>query len=186
VTFTLPPYFLTAAVAALDSAVGMAAPLSLREINIFSSAVTPRFRPSVWDKLAAKNVFIVYHNDPSDPLILRHQLTTSQSTLAVDQEYSLVKNVDAVTILLRERLKPYAGKYNIIDGYLEKLDGALTSAIQEAKDLGLARNITVLTPWQIRTIPNNNGTQADNRTLITRLKLDPAYPANDLDIYLLI
>lgn len=182
----LPACFLTAAVAALDSALGMAEPLSLREINVFSRMYGPRFRPLDWNKLADKRVFIVYQNDASAPLVIRHQLTTSQSTDAQDQEYSLVKNIDAVSILLRERLKPYSGKYNIIDGYMEKLDAALTSAIHEAKDLGLARDIVVLSPWQARKIPDPNGTQVENRNLVTRLKMTPAYPANNLDLYLLV
>jgi hypothetical protein len=186
VTLNLPSCFLTAAVASLDSSVGIASPISLREINIFSRMYAPRFRPLVWNKLADKRVLIVYQKDIGSPLIIRHQLTTSQSELARDQELSLVKNVDAVSILLRERLRPYSGKYNIIEGYIEKIDGALTSAISEAIDLGLARGITVLSPWQTRKVPDQNGTQVDNRKLVTRLKMDPAYPANNLDIYLLV
>lgn len=182
----LPAYFLTAAVASLDSAVGMADPLSLREIHVFSRMHGPRFRPLDWNKLADKRVFIVYQSDAAAPLVIRHQLTTSQSIDAQDQEYSLVKNVDAVSILLRERLKPYSGKYNIIDGYMEKLDAALTSAIHEIKDLGLARDIIILSPWQARKIPDPNGTQVENRNLVTRLKMIPAYPANNLDLYLLV
>jgi hypothetical protein len=185
VTTNLPAYFLTAAVASLDSAVGIAEPLSLREINIFVRMYGPRFRPAQWNKLATKGVFIVYQKDIGLPMVVRHQLTTSQSVKAEDQELSLVKNIDAVSIRLRERLYPYAGKYNIIEGYIEKIDGALTSAITEVIDLGLARSITILSPWQARIVPEN-GNQAENRNLVTRLQLGPAYPANNLDIYLLV
>lgn len=184
--FILPMHFMAVAIACLDSTVGMALPLSTRTISVFSKLNGPRFRPRDWDKLAKKGVFIVYQNDKDEPITIRHQLTTSQAGTAEDQEYSIVKNWDAVTKRIRDRLTPYAGQNNITDGYLEKLDGTLTSAIEEVKELGLARELAVVSPWATRTIGTSTGSTEEKRNLVTKLQMTPVYPANNLDVILLV
>lgn len=185
-TYTLPPCFMAAAVASLDSSIGLASPLSLRDITVFRKLNGPKLRPKQWNELAKKKVFILFQNDVAEPITIRHQLTTSQTGAAEDEEYSLVKNVDVITRLLRDRLSPYAGRFNVSNGLIEKLNATLTTAISEAKALGLANDITIESPWAVRTIPSQAGTTEERRNLVTRLKLTPAYPANNLDVYLMI
>lgn len=182
----LPMYFMNVAIAAYDTVLGMADPLSTREISVFSKLNGPRFRPRQWDRLARYGVWIVYQNDESDPIIIRHQLTTAQSANAEDQEYSIVKNFDAVTKRFRDRLKPYAGQYNITDGYLERVDGTMTSAIEEVKAEGLAREITVASPWALRKVGSGANAVEEKRNLVSKWNMTPVYPANNLDVYLLI
>ena len=177
--YVLPDYFISAAVATLDAVVGRVQPLSLQEINVFERIDGPRFRPREWDALAKKGVCIVYQDGPNKPAVIRHQLTTAQSALAEDQEYSVVKNFDVVTKKIRDRFKPYAGRNNIDAGYTERLDGTMATVIQEILEEGLARNLTVLTPWTQRE-------GSDGRNLVNRLKLDPVFPANQLDVYLIV
>lgn len=185
-TYTLPHFYASVAVACLDSGVGLADPLSLREITIFKKLNGPKLRPRQWNELAKKRVFIMYQNDTTEPIIIRHQLTTSQSDAAEDQEYSLVKNIDVLTRLFRDRLASYAGKFNITDGLLEKLDATMITAISEAKTIGLVRDITVQSPWSVRRLPTDANNTEEKRNLVIRLKVSPAYPANNLDIYLMI
>lgn len=184
--YVLPMYFMNVAIMCLDAVVGMGDPLSLRTINVFSKLNGPRLRPRQWDMLAKMGVFIVKQDDASEPITIRHQLTTAQSSAAEDQEYSIVKNFDAVTKRLRDRLAPYAGQSNITDGYLERLDGSLTSGIEEVKELGWARELTVVTPWALRKIGTGETAAEEKRNLISQLKLTPVYPANNLDLYLLV
>ena len=184
--YVLPHYFLAAAIAAYDTVVGMGNPLSLRELTVFSKLNGPKFRPRVWNQLAKYGVFIAYQNDVNEPIILRHQLTTKQSDAPEDQEYSIQKNFDAVTKRMRDRLKPYAGSSNITDGYLEKLDGTLTSVIEEVKELGWAREITVITGWTLKQVGVGSSVTEEKRNLVNRLKMTPVYPANELDVYLLV
>lgn len=184
--YTLPMYFLTAAIVALDTMVGMAEPLSTREITIFSKFNGPYFRPRQWNELAKCGVFIVYQPEKDGPITIRHQLTTKQSDAAEYQEYSIIKNFDAVTKRLRDRMKPYAGPMNHGAGYLEKMDATFTGAISEVKELGWAKEITVLQPWSLRTIGNGDNATEERRNLVGKFKLDPVYPANNLDIYLIV
>jgi hypothetical protein len=178
VRYELPQYFLAAAVASLDAVVGQVDPLSLREITVFDKINGPRFRPRDWDKLAQKGVFIIKKDNDGSPAQIRHQLTTAISNDAADQEYSVVKNFDVVTKKIRDRFKPYAGQYNIEVGYIERLEGTMATVRQEIIENKLARSLTVLTPW---TVSNSDG-----RNLVTRLQMEPVFPANHLDVYLVI
>lgn len=177
--YVLPEYFVNAAVASLDSVVGKVDPLSLREINVFERINGPRFRPKQWDELAQKGVLIVMQDNESSPAVIRHQLTTSKSDAAEDQEYSVVKNFDVVTKKIRDRFAAYAGRYNVEAGYTERLEGTMATVRQEILEEKLARDLSVITGWSQRE-------GSDGRNLVTRLKLSPVYPANDLDVYLII
>lgn len=186
VRHTLPWYFMNVALAAQDTVLGMALPMTSREVTVFDSMDCPRFRPAIWNKLAVKGVWIMMQNDPTEPIKIRHQLTTSQSGDAEDEEYSIVKNVDAVTALFRDRLSPYSGKYNIIPGFLDKINGTTTSTIEEAKTEGLAANLTQVSAWALRTVPDPNDATQVKTNLVSRYKMDPAYPANNLDVYIIL
>lgn len=182
----LPFFFMNVAISAMDTALGMVEPLSQREVPVVAKINGPRFRPGDWNKLASKGVWIVTQEDPNAAPVIRHQLTTDQSGVAESEEYSIVKNQDAVTVRFEDRLKPYAGRNNITDGYIEKVDGTLTGAIEEIKDEGLARSLEVITPWTVRRLPTQDSPTQENRNLFTRIKMEPVYPANNLDIHLLI
>lgn len=177
--YVLPEYFFPVAVASLDAVVGKVDPLSLREITVFEKIEGPRFRPRQWDMLAKKGVLIIQKDTDTAPAVIRHQLTTAQSDLPEDQEYSVVKNFDVVTKKIRDRFKPYVGQYNIDAGYTERLEGTLATVRQEILDEKLAKGLTVITAWSQKT-------GADGRNLVTRLRLDPVFPANNLDIFLIV
>lgn len=178
--YVLPQYFMAMAVCALDATVGLVEPLSKRTIDIFDSIDAPRFRPLVWNQLAKCGVFIVLKENKESPAVIRHQLTTAQSDKASDQEYSVVKNWDVVTKMMRDGLDIYSGQSNIDAGYTERLDGTTTTLIQKIVEQGLARSLTVTTPWALNTATN------DPRNLATVLQLSPVFPANDLDVYIIV
>lgn len=184
--YVLPMCFVNVAIASYDTTIGMAEPLSTREINIFSKMNGPRFRPRQWDQLARYGVFIIYQAESGGPITIRHQLTTKQSDDAEYQEYSIIKNFDAVTKRIRDRMTPYAGRLNITDGYMERIDASFTGAVEEVKALGWARDITVLVPWSVRVVGTGDTAKKDKRNLVGKFKLDPVYPANNLDIYLVV
>lgn len=177
--YVLPQFYMAVAVAALDCVVGLVDPLSRREIDIFDSIDAPRFRPLIWNKLAECGVFIVQKDSKDSPAVIRHQLTTAQSDLASDQEYSVVKNWDVVTKTMRDGLSAYSGESNIDAGYTERLDGTTTTLIETIIDLGLAKDLTVTTPWAQNVTGDLTG-------LVTVLQLDPVYPANQLDVYIVV
>lgn len=177
--YVLPQYFAAAAVAALDTNVGLVDPLSRRTIDIFDSIDGPRFRPTVWNQLARYGVLIIQKDNPDSAAFIRHQLTTAQSDTASEQEYSVVKNWDVVTKKIRDGLAGYSGESNIDTGYTERLNGTTATLIQTLIELGLAKNITTVTPWSLAT----NG---DVTNLVTVLQLDPVYPANQLDVYIVV
>lgn len=185
--FSLPLYFLAVAVAALDSSVGMSDPISLREISVFSKVKVPRLRPAEWNKVARNGVMVIFQEDANGPLVIQHQLSTAQTEIAEEQELSITKNFDAATKLLRDRLKPYAGSYNITPTYKEKLDAATALAIAECKEKGYVAEIEITSGWEARSLSDGaGGTIQNKRNLVTRLKMVPAYPANNLDLILAI
>ncbi|MGG4438317.1 hypothetical protein AAXE64_27580 [Priestia megaterium] len=177
--YVLPAFYMSVAVACLDAVIGKVDPLSLREITVFEKINAPRFRPVQWDMLAKRGVFIVVKDNDRVNAKIRHQLTTAQTNIASDQEYSVVKNLDVVTKKFRDRLSVYAGQYNVDSGYLERLEGTTATVRQEVLEERLAKSITIITAWQI----NDTG---DGRDLVTRMQMDPVYPANHLDVYLVI
>ena len=178
-SYAISDYFLSVAVACYDRMAGMVMPISSGEITVFDKFVGPRFRPAEWNKLAKYGVCILTQDGPQDPVVIRHQLTTSQSDREDDQEFSVVKNYDAVVKKIRDRFRPFAGRYNSDTGYLEILDATMTTTISEIYELKLARSLTVTTGWQ------QGGTNKQTR-LGTILKMEPVYPANVLEIKLLI
>lgn len=184
--YVLPMHFMNVAIASYDTTIGMAEPLSTREITIFSKLNGPRFRPRQWDMLARHGVFIVHQPETNGPIVIRHQLTSKQSDAAEYQEYSIIKNFDAVTKRMRDRMAPYAGRLNITDGYMERIDATFTSAVEEVKGLGWAREITVLSPWTTRVVGTGDTAVEEKRNLVGKFKLVPVYPANNLDIYLIV
>jgi hypothetical protein len=190
-TYTLPEYFLNVAVASLDSEVGMSNSISQRTISagtpasIFRNAVTPRFRANKWNQLAEHGVMIVQRDDVVDPLTIRHQLTTEQTDNVLEQEYSIVKSLDAIAKGLRDRMSGYAGRTVIDSTLIEKLNGSLDLAIADMVLLGYCREINVLSSWT--TAPYAGYDESDNRrSLIVKLQVIPAYPANNLEIFLII
>lgn len=187
----LPLYFLAAAVAAFDTVQGMAAPISTEVLNIFSNVKAPRFRTRVWDELARYGVFVCYKNDApnTNGIYIHHQLSSAQSDNAEDQELSIVKNLDAATVRLRDWFKPYAGKTNITDELIVKLDGTMAQAIDDIVNTEkFMASVDQVNSWAVRSSVEtaNGGVEKIQRSLVTRLQGVPSTPANNLDIVLAI
>lgn len=187
--FDLPLYFLAAAVAAFDSSFGMSKPISTEVIDLFSRVKGPRFRPKIWGNLARYGVFVCYKTDipTSEGVAIHHQLSTAQSEAAEDQELSVVKNVDGATVRLRDWFAPYAGRENIDEDLLVKLEATTTQAIEDiTKNEKFMSFLEVTSPWSLRQVPTTNGIVENRRNLVTRFSGLPMYPANNLDIILSI
>lgn len=188
----LPLYFLAAAIAAFDASKGMAAPISTEVIRLFSNVKAPRFRTRVWNELARHGVFVVYKEDApnSDGIYIHHQLSTAQSDAAEDQELSIVKNLDATTVRLRDWFKPYAGKTNIdADGLPVKLDATMAQAIDDIVNVEkFMASLNHVGLWRVSESveTGEGGIDKIERTLVTRLQGVPSSPANNLDIVLAI
>lgn len=186
--YILPPYFMNAAIAFLDAKVGMADPISTRIIDVFDKINGPRFRPRDWNRLAELGVFIVYRERKNAPAKIRHQLTTMRGSTSRPElvEYSSVKNLDATVQLVRDRLDPYAGKENIVDGFFEKVDSAFTTAIEDAKDSKYIKGVEQLTPWEIRKVDNGLHSREIKTNIFGKYRLFPVYPGNNIDVLFLI
>lgn len=187
----LPLYFLAAAVAAFDTVQGMSNPISTEVLDIFSNVKAPRFRTRVWDELARYGVFVCYKSDApnTNGIYIHHQLSTAQSDAAEDQELSIVKNLDGATVRLRDWFKPYAGKTNITDELIVKLDGTMAQAISDiVNDAKFMASIDQVASWSIRSSveTSQGGIEKIERSLVTRLQGVPSTPANNLDIILSI
>ena len=87
------------------------------------------------DIIATGGTYIVVQDVVDAPVFARHQLSTDVSQLE-KRELSITKAVDFTAKFFRTSLRPYIGKFNITDIYLEQLravaDGILTKLIEDA------------------------------------------------------
>lgn len=85
------------------------------------------------DTIADGGTMILVQDGPSQPLYVRHQLTTDRSSIKF-QEYSITKNVDFIAKFLRRTYAPFIGQYNIVDTTLDALKMTGGSVIKFLKD----------------------------------------------------
>ena len=91
------------------------------------------FTETQLDNIADGGTMVLAQDRASQPLVVRHQLTTDRSSIKF-QEYSITKNVDFVAKFLRTTYKKFVGQYNIVDTTMDALRITGNSAIKFLKD----------------------------------------------------
>lgn len=83
--------------------------------------------------IADGGTMILAQDGPSQPLYIRHQLTTDRSSIKF-QEFSITKNVDFIAKFLRGTYSPFIGQYNIVDTTIDTLRMAGGAALKFLKE----------------------------------------------------
>lgn len=178
-------YFLAAAIAGLASGVVSNQGLTNLEVSGFdnlTSYTTDYFTDAQLTEMSNGGVWIVTEDRNGTP-ITRHAVTTDTSDLKVREEM-IRRNLDSISYLFVNALRPYIGKANATPTLLERLNFIITSNIDlltgpfVSPDLGprlLSGEIAVL---RIHPLA------ADRIEIVLNLTL-PA-PLNEVQLYLVV
>jgi len=139
------------------------------------------FKDSQLDTMASGGVMIFTQTSTDALIQCRHQLMTNMSAIEY-RELSIVKNVDYIAKLLRARIRPFIGIWNITSFFLETLKVLLQGTFADLKvsDDIAGPNITSA---QIVSL-EENATSPDRIDVIVDLGIP--YPANDIRVTLRI
>lgn len=119
----MPWYFGAAALAGLASSVVPHQPITNYTVNGFNDQVAAyrKFTPTQLDLIASGGCLILTQDVNEGQVYVRHQLTTDRQDDR-HAEMSITRNVDSVSGYLLQGLKPFVGKYNISDNFIQLLD----------------------------------------------------------------
>jgi len=123
----LPPYYISAAVAGLDS--GQLPSQSFTNLNFSIPGVSSieletnsYFRKSDLDVIGGAGISVmIQETSTSNSIKSRHDLTTDMSAVQL-RERSITKQADVAAKTIRDATSPYVGKYNITPQLLRFLE----------------------------------------------------------------
>lgn len=177
----VPGYYLGCAIAALTSGLPTQQGFTNMAVSGFLGFYhsTKYFTELQLDAIADGGTMVFAQQGPSQPLYVRHQLTTDRSSIKF-QEYSVTKNVDFMAKFLRTSYGRFIGPYNIVDTTLDELKttgkGCIKFLVEETKRPkigGVARSGT------LKSIAEDD-TQID--TVLIRFGFNIPIPLNHIGI----
>jgi hypothetical protein len=178
-------YFLAAAIAGLASGVVSNQGLTNLEVSGFdnlTSYTTDYFTDAQLTEMSNGGVWIVTEDRNGTP-ITRHAVTTDTSDLKVREEM-IRRNLDSISYLFVNALRPYIGKANATPTLLQRLNYIITSNIDTltapfaSPDLGPRLLAGTIVTLRIHPLA------ADRIEIVLNLTL-PA-PLNEVQLYLVV
>lgn len=131
------------------------------------------------DAIADGGTMILAQDGASQPLYVRHQLTTDRSAIKF-QEFSVTKNVDFIAKFLRNSYSRYIGQYNIVDTTMDSLRTTGGAAIKFLKEkTKVPRFGGVIRTGSLKYV-KENAEQID--TVDIRFSFGIPIPLNNIDI----
>jgi hypothetical protein len=134
------------------------------------------FSPIQLDTIATGGTYIVVQDTPTAPCYSRHQLSTDISQIE-KRELSITKDVDYVAKFLRNQLRPYIGKYNITQTFLEMLRTVVTGVMKNLIGEGQLIDGQLVSLVQSTDQPD---------TVLVTVDILVPYPCNYIRVTLLI
>jgi len=125
--------------------------------------------------MASGGTLIMTQNSYSNPIYIRHQLSTDITSIA-KQELSITKALDYTAKFIRETLSPYIGKYNINANFIKLINSILTGIKRVLVTNGVINDMSVLSIKQDDINPD---------TILIEINILPVYPVNYIKITLL-
>ena len=132
----VPAYYACSAVAGLVNATPAHQGLTNYSLKGFKAADRSLIDMTLTDldNLADSGWFILTQDKKTDPVFVRHQLTTNVSVLEF-QELSIGRNVDNISKFFKAILDPMIGIYNINDDTLDLIRTNLEAGIEDLKSV---------------------------------------------------
>jgi len=181
VTYDIPGYYATCAIAALSSGLPTQQGFTNLAISGFLGFKhsTRYFTEEELNTIAGGGTMVLAQDGESQPLYVRHQLTTDMSAIKF-QEYSITKNVDYIAKFLHTGFRRFIGQYNIIDTTLDALKTSAGAFIKFLKDdTRVPRFGGVIRSGTLNTLSEST-TQID--TLNIGFSFNIPVPLNNIDI----
>ena len=132
----VPAYYACAAVAGLINATPAHQGLTNYSLQGFKAADRSLLDMTLsdLDNLANAGWFILTQDKKTDPVFVRHQLTTNVTVIEF-QELSIGRNVDNISKFFKAILDPMIGIYNINDDTLDLIRTNLEAGIEDLKSV---------------------------------------------------
>ena len=129
------------------------------------------------NELADYGIMLIVQDDATSPIVIRHQLTTSQSGDLRQTENSIIAIKDYVTKVLRTMCERYVGRFNITTDLITRLRGSLDSSLASLEGDG----------WIIQgEITSIEQDEVQKDTLLVTARIYVPYPCNYIDITLYV
>lgn len=178
---TLPGSYLGCAVAGMTG--GLAPHQGFTRISIAGVGGLKHsndyFNQAQLDTIADGGTFIFQQLTPNSAPYVRHQLTTDMSTTEM-REFSFVKNFDYVSIILRDTMDAFIGKWNITPQTLGVLKTALRAVMESLKLYTLPRIGSPVLGYEITSVEQHD-------TIRDRVEMycevDFPYPLNTIGLH---
>ena len=137
------------------------------------------------DVIASGGTFIVCHDLPHDKVYVRHKITTAYPDGNLNTaEMSITKNVDNISYKFAEVFRPYYGKYNIVPGFLAKLESVALSLIKQLSNGTSIYGPQLIDEETVLQYVRQNELMKDHVDIGVRLGVP--YPCNNIDIVLTV
>lgn len=146
------------------------------------------FTPSQLDKMSDAGVFVLVQDAKGGQVYARHQKTTSSVSIQ-EQEFSITKTVDKLSLDLSSLVKPFIGKFNINQDLLTQLDDVLKQYLFKAKtDKAPYCGSLIIDYSQLVLRANLEGQNQDLPvgTIEIAVTVEVGYPANFINVKLYV
>lgn len=156
---------------------GFSGPYKLKYSNDY-------FTPAQLNKLSENGVFVLVQDAPGAQIYARHQKTTSTVSIQ-EQEFSITKAVDKLSLDLYDLVKPFIGKFNITQDLLTQLDDVLNQYLFDAKSKKAPYCGSLIINYdQIAIRANLEGQNLDlpPGTIEISVNVEVGYPANFINV----
>jgi len=147
--YTLPPYYITAAIVAMDSAIGVAQSFTNMSFSIpglsnISLNTNHYFRKLELDEIGSGGIDIMIQDAASSQSIKsRHDLTSNMDAILY-RERSITKQADVAAKTIRNAIAPYVGRYNITDDLFRFIGQVISIVITKLLKDGILNNLTMV------------------------------------------
>lgn len=180
--FSVEGYYLASAIAGLRSGSPPQQSLTNVEITGFSKVIMPPLSQSQLDDLASQGVWLVVQ-DTSGRIYTRHALTTDMTDTNTREE-SVRTNVDSMSYVFLNSMKPFIGRTNITPETIDFIRVQLNAVLSFLKSSGLSLAVG---PQLIEgTVAEIRQHEVFKDRLIAIVNLVIPYPMNVIELHLVI
>ena len=174
----LPGYYYNCIIAGLVQAIAPQAGLTNMALPGFTQVfkVSDAFISSQLDEIANGGTFIIMQNDKWTVPYVRHQLTTDRSILE-KQELSCVKDLDYISKMGRETMRPYIGRFLVNEITMTTLYTIGDSFCKRLRKDKLANKAELIS---IKVDPNSRD------TVIMCIDVEVPVPLNKIRLYIYV
>jgi formylmethanofuran dehydrogenase subunit D len=148
-TVSLPPYYISAAIAGMDSAQNPSQSFTNMDFTIpgvsgINLNTNSYFRKRHLDTIGGGGIDVmIQETTPSNVIKSRHDLTSNMDGIEY-RERSATKQSDTAAKTIRSGIKPYIGKYNITDSLIRFLSSICSAVSKRLRKKSYVSKLEVL------------------------------------------